>query len=239
MRITRLGQGVDATGRARPGRRSPARSAVLAEYRAAMDERRAWRGPGWSPPRPSATRPTATSSSAPPSRRPAWTAELLSGDEEGRLAYAGATADLPAGGRRRRRRRHRWRLDRAGRRAPRKVRAVSLDLGCVRLTERFLRHDPPTGHELEAAAAYRPPSSTGRGRHCRSWPLGAGSADRSGRHRVDPGRARIRGSSHYDRDRIHHSVLGRDHVDRWCDVLAAEPAAARAVARAWSPGART
>jgi exopolyphosphatase/guanosine-5'-triphosphate,3'-diphosphate pyrophosphatase len=29
----------------------------------------------------------------------------------------------------------------------------SLDLGCVRLTERFLRSDPPTGAELEAARA--------------------------------------------------------------------------------------
>jgi exopolyphosphatase/guanosine-5'-triphosphate,3'-diphosphate pyrophosphatase len=30
----------------------------------------------------------------------------------------------------------------------------SLDLGCVRLTERFLHADPPANHELEACAAY-------------------------------------------------------------------------------------
>jgi exopolyphosphatase/guanosine-5'-triphosphate,3'-diphosphate pyrophosphatase len=32
--------------------------------------------------------------------------------------------------------------------------AVSLDVGCVRVTERFLPSDPPTPHELAAAAAY-------------------------------------------------------------------------------------
>jgi len=33
-------------------------------------------------------------------------------------------------------------------------RAVSLDIGCVRVTERFLASDPPTEAELEKAAAY-------------------------------------------------------------------------------------
>jgi exopolyphosphatase / guanosine-5'-triphosphate,3'-diphosphate pyrophosphatase len=32
--------------------------------------------------------------------------------------------------------------------------ATSLDVGCVRVTERFLRSDPPTGPELAAAGAY-------------------------------------------------------------------------------------
>jgi exopolyphosphatase/guanosine-5'-triphosphate,3'-diphosphate pyrophosphatase len=32
--------------------------------------------------------------------------------------------------------------------------STSLDIGCVRLTERFLRSDPPTGPELAAAATY-------------------------------------------------------------------------------------
>jgi exopolyphosphatase / guanosine-5'-triphosphate,3'-diphosphate pyrophosphatase len=32
--------------------------------------------------------------------------------------------------------------------------AVSLDIGCVRVTERFLASDPPTHDELDAAAAY-------------------------------------------------------------------------------------
>jgi exopolyphosphatase/guanosine-5'-triphosphate,3'-diphosphate pyrophosphatase len=32
--------------------------------------------------------------------------------------------------------------------------AVSLDIGCVRVTERFLASDPPTRHELDEAAVY-------------------------------------------------------------------------------------
>ena len=75
-----------------------------------------------------------------------FAAELLSGDEEGRLSMAGAVSDCdPAGAVPRPR--HRWRLDRAGHRnrpddpAPA---AVSLQVGCVRITERFLARDPPT-----------------------------------------------------------------------------------------------
>src|SRR5215216_4619336 len=74
---------------------------------------------------------------------------LLSGDEEGLLTFRGATAgrevddetlvvDIGGG-------------------STELVTAdgfhVSLDVGSVRLTERFLRSEPPTRHELEAAAA--------------------------------------------------------------------------------------
>ena len=48
----------------------------------------------WSPPRPSVTPATGPHSWMPPPRRRV-PAELLSGEEEGRLAYAGATAGLP------------------------------------------------------------------------------------------------------------------------------------------------
>ena len=36
------------------------------------------------------------------------------------------------------------------------------------------------------------------------------------------------GLAEYDRERIHHAVLTRGAVDRWCDVLGAEPVAERA-----------
>ena len=78
-------------------------------------------------------------------------AELLSGKEEGQLSYAGATADLPPGGG------DVVVLDIGGgsteivTKVAGEIRAVSLDIGCVRLTERFLHDDPPATAEIAAA----------------------------------------------------------------------------------------
>jgi exopolyphosphatase/guanosine-5'-triphosphate,3'-diphosphate pyrophosphatase len=36
------------------------------------------------------------------------------------------------------------------------------------------------------------------------------------------------GLVHYERDRIHHSVLSRTSVEKWCDLLGAERVQARA-----------
>ena len=82
--------------------------------------------------------------------------EVISGDEEARLAFPGATSGLPAD---------------AGNGPPYLVvdigggstelvlgsdgvtAARSVDIGCVRLTERSLTADPPGTAEIEAAAA--------------------------------------------------------------------------------------
>ncbi len=182
MRITRLGQGVDATGRLAPdaiGRTTD----VLAEYRTVLERHGA-----------TEVRATATSAARDATNRedffgPAAAAlgsrpELLAGDEEGRLSFLGATADLPAaggpylvadigggstelvvgsfapGGR------------------PEVAGVTSLDVGCVRVTERHLHHDPPTDDELDEAAvvprqphrvgARRPPGARAAPR-CSGW----------------------------------------------------------------------
>ena len=79
--------------------------------------------------------------------------EVISGAEEAALSFAGATAGSPAGaavlvadigggstelvlGTRRRR-----------------LRAHSMDIGCVRMTERHLHDDPPTPDQIEATIA--------------------------------------------------------------------------------------
>src|SRR5439155_909172 len=80
--------------------------------------------------------------------------ELLSGDEEGRLSFAGATAELDPGdgpflvvdigggstefvfGR------------------DEVLASRSLDVGCVRITELFLASDPPAPEELANAVGY-------------------------------------------------------------------------------------
>jgi exopolyphosphatase/guanosine-5'-triphosphate,3'-diphosphate pyrophosphatase len=149
--ITRLGQGVDATGRLDPAAIDRT-VAVLRSYKAAIDEHGA-----------TAVRMTATSAA-----RDAGNAgdfldaaeaaigvrpELISGDEEGRLSFAGATAELdPADG-------PFLVVDIGGGSTEctvgtEDVEVVrSLDLGCVRLTEKHLESDPPAPEELSNAIA--------------------------------------------------------------------------------------
>src|SRR5687768_5467978 len=91
MRITRLGQGVDATGRLAP--EAVARTvAVLEEYRKVLDQHGVER-----------VRMTATSAARDASNREDFfaaatvavgaTPELLGGDEEARLSFLGATSE--------------------------------------------------------------------------------------------------------------------------------------------------
>jgi exopolyphosphatase/guanosine-5'-triphosphate,3'-diphosphate pyrophosphatase len=150
MRITRLGQGVDGARALAPD--AIARTAdVLREYRAALAEHGATR-----------VRATATSAARDATNRDEFFAtahdalgvvpELLSGDEEAALSFLGATADLHApapylvvdigGGS------TEFVL---GTEDP--VGLVSLDMGCVRVTEQFLHSDPPAPEELSNVVA--------------------------------------------------------------------------------------
>ncbi|MHB8682066.1 MAG: Ppx/GppA phosphatase family protein, partial [Acidimicrobiales bacterium] len=154
MRITRLGEGVDETGRLSPAAIDRT-IGVLAAYRAQMDDLGVERG------RLVATSAARDAANATVFLRAAAEAtglepEILSGDDEGRLSFAGATANLPAG----------LPSDEpvlvvdigggstelvVGRPdAPTGSRAMSLDVGCVRISERFLAGDPPTAPELDA-----------------------------------------------------------------------------------------
>jgi exopolyphosphatase/guanosine-5'-triphosphate,3'-diphosphate pyrophosphatase len=155
MTITRLGAGVDRTHTLAPD--AIARTVdVLRSYRSVMDDLGVTR-----------VRMTATSAARDARNRADFFGaardvvgvepELLDGDEEGRLSFAGATAELDLGT-------APWLVADIGggstelavgpapgaaRLAPQAV--CSLDMGCVRVTERFLVHDPPTPEEIEAA----------------------------------------------------------------------------------------
>jgi exopolyphosphatase / guanosine-5'-triphosphate,3'-diphosphate pyrophosphatase len=227
MRITRLGQGVDANHKLEH-EAIDRTLAALGEFRSEMDRL------GVSGARMAATSAVRDAVNGREFLDAAADvvgvrAELLSGVEEGRLAYAGATAGLVGepgepvvvdigGGS------TELIVEEAGR-----VGAVSMDIGCVRLTERYLRHDPPLPEELAATVgavtaeleraedALPPLRRRGPGRRL----VGLAGT-------VSTLSALEQGLVAYDRDRIHHSVLGFDTVDRWAATLAAEPSSARA-----------
>ena len=86
--------------------------------------------------------------------------EVLSGADEARLSFTGATAELPAALNCPAARTWWWTSAAARRSSCWAVRgeqerlsAVSVDIGCVRLTERHLHSDPPAAAEIAAAGA--------------------------------------------------------------------------------------
>ena len=163
MEIVRLGQGVDATGMLAP-------QALERTLRMLADYARDIREAGASAVRMVATSATRDASNAADfssgvQRTLGIAPEVITGREEARLSFAGATAELAGAG------------DGAGLHPdpPYLVvdigggstefvlggneaaegadpAAISVDIGCVRLTERYLHADPPTAGQIHAAA---------------------------------------------------------------------------------------
>ena len=161
MEVVRLGQGVDATGRLAPEAIERTR-VVLAEYAAAAHDLGAAK-----------VRMVATSATRDAGNRADFEAMVLAtlgrrpdvvpGREEAELSFLGATASLDVA------------AEAHGLQPPRPpflvvdigggstefvlgnshgVRAArSVDIGCVRMTERHLHGDPPTGEEIARAEA--------------------------------------------------------------------------------------
>lgn len=150
MRIVRLGQGVDRTGRLAPEAIERTRVALV-EYAELIDKHAV-----------AAVRMVATSATRDAANRDEFTAmvhgvlgvepEVITGAEEAALSFAGAVAGLP------------------GAQPPvlvadigggstelvlgnDELRSHSMDIGCVRMTERHLRADPPTAAQVQATVA--------------------------------------------------------------------------------------
>ena len=226
MRITRLGEGVDATGSLSEAAIERC-VAVLREYRSVMD-RHGVEG----------ARLVATSAARDASNGVVFFAaaeeatgvepELLSGREEGALSMAGAVADLdPADG-------PFLILDIGGGSTELvagsgpddpELAVVSLQLGCVRVSERFLASDPPTPAEMAAAeqmvAEALEQAVTDHPRFLDKPRLVGLAGTVSTLSSLQSGMAT------YDRDAVHHSMLTVDQVDHWYRVLAADDHAAR------------
>ncbi|MEL7208138.1 MAG: hypothetical protein AAGK32_07890, partial [Actinomycetota bacterium] len=106
----------------------------------------------------------------------------------------------------------------------------SLDVGCVRLTEQFLEHDPPRPEELTAALSI---VEVWLDDAVREAPSLAGAATFVGlAGTVSTVAAVEQGLAEYDRDRIHHFVLTRAAVEDVFRTLATEAVDDRR----WNPG---
>ncbi len=223
MRITRLGEGVDDTGRLAPAAIARVVT-VLEEYRTLLDTHGVTR-----------LRMTATSAARDATNRDEFFAaaeaavgvvpELLSGEEEGRLSFDGATAELDAadgpflvvdigggstefaiGGE-----------TFAG--------AMSTQMGCVRFTEKYVEHDPPRPEELVACLSVAEvvvdevrlmlPAITGARRLVGL----AGTVATAAAVEI--------GLAEYDRDQIHHLVLTKAQVEDVFRTLVTESRADR------------
>lgn len=224
MTITRLGQGVDRTGRLAPEAIDRTLD-CLRRYREVMDRHGV-----------EAVRITATSAARDAANRDelfdaaeavvGTRPELLSGMDEGQLSFRGATADLdPALG-------PFLVVDLGGGSTELCVgttvceAAMSLDVGCVRLTEKYLHSDPPLPEELHACI-----SVTGAhlddvdrempaARQARTFVGLAGT--------ISTAAAVEQGLHAYDRDKIHHFELTKAAAEDVFRTLATESRADRA-----------
>ncbi len=221
LRLTRLGQGVDATGEFHPDALERTFAAVddyarqLAEFGAAR------------------VRFVATSAARDAGNRDEFfagirqrlgvAAEVIPGTEEARLSFVGALAGLPpsrvsspvlvvdiGGGS----------TELVVGDAAALQRAVSLDIGSVRLRERFLHSDPPTADEVAAARA------------CVDELLDSAGVDFGGvRTLIGVGgtatslSALVLGLPEYDRTLVHGSVLDTAEVVGLAERLLAAPVA--------------
>jgi exopolyphosphatase/guanosine-5'-triphosphate,3'-diphosphate pyrophosphatase len=223
MRITRLGQGVDEHGRLAP-EAIERTVAVLREYREVIDRLGA-----------TSVRATATSAARDAANREDFFVaaeaalgvrpELLPGDEEGRLAFSGAVRELdPDDG-------PFLVVDIGGGSTEFIVGTTeaegvaTTDMGCVRITEKFLDSDPPAPEELaNAIGVVRDilddvEREVPAVRDARRMVGLAGTVSTMAAVEI--------GLPVYDRDRIHHFVLTHDAAEDVFRTLATEPRARR------------
>jgi exopolyphosphatase/guanosine-5'-triphosphate,3'-diphosphate pyrophosphatase len=218
MRITRLGQGVNATGRLDPSAIERTLT-VLREFRSVIDKHGVTR-----------IRMTATSAARDASNSDEFFVaardvigvdpELISGEEEGRLSFLGATADLDpddgpflvcdiGGG---------STEFIFGTSEPEAT--ISVDVGCVRMTEAWLHSDPPKPEELSQALSVIE-------LHCddvlRAIPqIGEAKTFVGLAGTVNAAAAVEIGMTTYDRDKVHHLRMTRAMVEDVFRTLATE-----------------
>jgi exopolyphosphatase / guanosine-5'-triphosphate,3'-diphosphate pyrophosphatase len=220
--ITRLGQDVGASGRLAPEAVERTLD-CLRGYREVLDRHGVER-----------VRVAATSASRDAANRDEFFGavealigtrpELLSGDDEGRLSFRGATGELdPASG-------PFLVVDIGGGSTEfivgtdRVEGVMSVDIGCVRLTEKFLDHDPPQPEELSACISL---TDAYLDDVVREIPAAEARTMVGLAGTVTTVAAVEIGLETYDRDRIHHFHLTREAAEDVFRTLATESRADR------------
>lgn len=237
MRVVRLGQGVDATGRLAPEAIERTRVA-LTEYAGIIRDTGA-----------TGVRMVATSATRDAQNRedffsmtrevlgaviPGAEAEVITGDEEARLSFAGAVGELDAA-------RGPFVVVDLGGGSTEVVlgdengvhAAYSTDIGCVRLTERCLHDDPPTAEQVSeareiAAAKIAEALAHVPVERARTWVGVAGTMTTLAALGND--------LDTYDPDRVHLSSVGFDRLRQVCDGLLAATREKRAALGPMHPG---
>jgi exopolyphosphatase/guanosine-5'-triphosphate,3'-diphosphate pyrophosphatase len=232
MVVVRLGEGVDATGEFSPA----ALQRTFAACAAYGDLLRA----AGSPP----VRFVATSASRDVSNREEFVAgvagilgvqpEVISGEEEGALSFAGATTGIPADAQ-----------------APflvvdigggstefvlgsdRPTHRTSVDIGCVRMTERHMVADPPTAAQVVAATADIDAAIARAGLEV---PFAQSATLVGLAGSVTTVAALALGLPGYDASAIHHSRIPAADVRRVSDELLGMTRAERAALAVMHPG---
>jgi exopolyphosphatase / guanosine-5'-triphosphate,3'-diphosphate pyrophosphatase len=233
LEIVRLGEGVDATGRLAAD--ALARTLrVLRSYQRIIEEASA-----------SAIRMVATSATRDAANSGEFVAgvrdilaiepEVLSGEDEARLSFTGATAELAgaAAGP--------YLVTDIGGGSTEFVigdpgtatAAVSVNIGCVRMTERHLHHDPPGDSEIAAARA---DIDAALGEVARQIPVASARTLVGLAGSVTTVAALVLGLDRYQADRIHHSRISLAAVRAVTAGLLGQTRAERARLAVMHPG---
>ncbi|MGJ7419522.1 exopolyphosphatase [Streptomyces cinereoruber] len=230
MTIVRLGQGVDRTGRLAPEALERT-FAACREYAAVIRELGAER-----------IRFVATSASRDAENRDDFVRgvveilgvepEVITGDQEAAFSFAGATGELPGT--------ETYLVVDIGGGSTEFVTgtdhvqaARSVDIGCVRLTERHVRHDPPTAEEAEAIRAdVRAALDLAAG----AVPIDTADVLVGLAGSVTTVAAIALGLPEYDSEKVHHSRISAEQVAEVTDRLLASTHDERAAIPVIHPG---
>jgi exopolyphosphatase / guanosine-5'-triphosphate,3'-diphosphate pyrophosphatase len=216
MEIVRLGQGVDRTGRLAPEAIERTRVA-LADYARQIEALGARRVRMVAT---SATRDAANADEFRDMVRATLGAdpEVITGAQEARLSFTGAVRGLPTG---------RYLVVDIGGGSTEFIlgssamdggepEGISVDIGCVRMTERHLRDDPPTGEQI-AAATVDVGAAVDKALSVVGEPGGATLVGVAGTVTTVAGIALD--LPRYDPARIHHSSVSAGSIRRVADEL--------------------